>query len=165
MIAVNLQSVQPERESSCPFGVKVRAIRCPALALRWWPMARSSPEMTLAMTREMATDPVSDLITVLVSVPSDDTGRAIGRAVVEQRLAACAQIMPIASVYRWQGAVVEDDEALLVLKTRVSLFAPLAAAIRARHPYQTPQITALPVVAADSAYRDWVLAETAAASG
>jgi periplasmic divalent cation tolerance protein len=112
----------------------------------------------------VAGGPASELVTVLVSVPEGDTGRAIGRAVVDAGLAACAQILPMTSVYRGQGAVVEDGEALLVLKTRASLFVALAAAIRARHPYDVPQITALPIVAVDPAYRDWVLAETAAAA-
>lgn len=102
----------------------------------------------------------SGLITVLVSVPAGEAGHALGRALVEARFAACAQLTPIASIYRWRGDVVADEEALLILKTRAELFDPLAAAIRAHHPYEVPEITALPVVAADEAYRAWVMAET-----
>jgi len=80
---------------------------------------------------------------------------------VEQRLAACAQISPIESIYRWQGAVQQEPEWRLLLKTTAARYPALQAALRAQHPYELPAIAALPCSHALAEFADWVAAETA----
>ena len=98
---------------------------------------------------------------VFVTAPDPDTAAVIGRTLVEERLIACANIVPgIRSIYRWEGQVADDPEVLLVLKTRASRCAAVAARVKALHPYALPEVVALPVVDGSEAYLDWVLAES-----
>lgn len=90
---------------------------------------------------------------------------AIADALVERRLAACVQLMPIESTYRWDGAVQHDAEVLLVAKTMLDRFDAVAACIRALHSYDVPEIVAVPIVAADTTYLAWVEAEVAVSAG
>ena len=78
---------------------------------------------------------------------------------VEQRLAACAQISAIDSVYRWQGAVQSEGEFRVLFKTTAERYPALEAALRSSHPYKLPAIVALPVVQALPAFADWVITE------
>jgi periplasmic divalent cation tolerance protein len=98
---------------------------------------------------------------LLVTVPDEARGREIARALVEERLAACGNVVPIAaSIYRWEGQVVEESEFLLVLKTTAAR-APVAAdRVLALHPYRVPEILVLPVAAGLDAYLRWVADET-----
>ena len=97
---------------------------------------------------------------VLVTAPDAETGARIARALVEERLIACANLLPgIRSIYRWEGQVADEAEVLLVLKTRASCCAAVAARVKALHPYALPEVVALPVVDGSEAYLDWVLAE------
>lgn len=100
-------------------------------------------------------------IVVLTTTDSTDAADRLARAIVEERLAACVQLTPIRSVYRWQGAVHVEGETLLLIKTQRELFERLDAFIRERHSYETPEIVALPIVAGSQAYLDWIAAETA----
>lgn len=103
---------------------------------------------------------------VEVTCPDGETAAAIGRAAVEARLAACANIGPaLRSLYRWEGALADEGEVLLRLKTRAALFEPLAAFVAARHPYAVPAILGLRIAAATPAYAAWVAAETGEAAG
>jgi len=98
---------------------------------------------------------------VLVTAPDAETAARIARALVEERLIACANLVPgIRSIYRWQGQVADEPEVLLVLKTRESACSAVAARVKALHPYALPEVVALPVVAGSEAYLDWVLAES-----
>jgi periplasmic divalent cation tolerance protein len=101
-------------------------------------------------------------IVVLITVPSPQVGEQIAAALLEQKLAACVNIMPaIQSIYTWQGAIQKDQEALLVVKTRAALFAErLAPAVKAIHPYEVPEIIALPIIMGSQPYLDWIAAET-----
>jgi periplasmic divalent cation tolerance protein len=104
------------------------------------------------------------LAVVLVNAPPA-VAPAIARALVERRLAACVNVVPrVASVYRWEGAVVEDEESTLVVKTRAALVDAIAAAMPELHPYAVPEVIALPIDAArgNAAYLRWVRAETTA---
>ena len=104
--------------------------------------------------------PSADEFCVALSTcPDQDTAGKLARILVEEGIVACATIVPGArSIYRWRGAVHEDDEVLLLMKTKASRFAELAAAIAARHPYETPEIVALPLVAAGAPYLEWLAA-------
>ena len=103
----------------------------------------------------------SEVVTLLLTAPDEETGRRIARALVEERLAACVNVLPgVRSIYRWKGAVEEASEVMLVAKTRASRAAALAARVRALHPYELPEVLALPVTDGSQAYLRWVVAES-----
>lgn len=94
---------------------------------------------------------------VLCTVPDVATGEALGQYLVSERLAACVNLVPgLTSIYRWQGKVQQDAEALLVIKSRHDRFGALSAAIRARHPYELPEIIEVPLSDGLPAYLDWI---------
>jgi periplasmic divalent cation tolerance protein len=93
---------------------------------------------------------------VLTTVGSRADADALAEAVVEGRLAACVQMVPIDSVYRWDGEVVRDTEVLLLVKTTADRYPELEAAIEEIHPYQTPEVVALPVLDGLPAYLTWI---------
>ncbi|AEB11764.1 divalent-cation tolerance protein CutA [Marinithermus hydrothermalis] len=100
-------------------------------------------------------------LVVLVTVPNEETAKTLARTLVEERLAACVNIVPgLTSVYRWEGKVVEDAELLLVIKTTEARFAALEARVRALHPYTVPEVIALPIQAGARPYLEWLAAET-----
>jgi periplasmic divalent cation tolerance protein len=102
-----------------------------------------------------------DVRVVLVTAPDTETAAAIARALVDERLIACANVIPgIRSIYRWEGRIADEAEVLLVLKTGASRCAAVAARVKALHPYALPEVVALPVVDGSEAYLDWVLAES-----
>lgn len=95
----------------------------------------------------------------LCTAPDRRTARRLGRALVEEGLAACVQLLPIyASIYRWKGKMHEDREILLLVKTLSSHTEKLRRRLRALHPYQTPEIVFLPVRAVDADYARWIAA-------
>lgn len=96
------------------------------------------------------------LLAVYTTVATLDDARAMAAAVVQRRLAACAQIEPIESYYTWNGAVQHEPEFRILFKTTASRYAPLAALIRELHRYDLPAIHALAVDEADPAYAAWV---------
>ena len=97
---------------------------------------------------------------VITTVATHEQALALARDLVERRLAACAQITAIDSVYRWQGAVEHDSEFRLLLKTHAEGYAALESAIRARHPYELPAIHAIATEQAYAPYAEWVEAST-----
>lgn len=97
---------------------------------------------------------------VLTNCPDEESANAIALALVEERLAACVNILPrVQSVYRWQGAVESATEIPLFIKSTASNYPALEAAIRDRHPYKVPEIIALAVERGLPAYLDWVTTE------
>ena len=101
---------------------------------------------------------------VLVTAPDTETAARIARALVEERLIACANLVPgIRSIYRWEGKIADEAEVLLVLKTRASACSAVAARVKALHPYALPEVVALPVVDGSEAYLDWVIANASCA--
>lgn len=100
---------------------------------------------------------------VLTNLPDAGQAQALAAALVEAHLAACVNILaPCTSVYRWNGAIETATEVALLIKTTAARYAALEAAIRARHPYELPEIVAVPVTQGLPGYLDWVAAETAA---
>lgn len=100
----------------------------------------------------------------LLYITAKDTVEAtsIGRALVNERLVACANILlPVHSIYRWKGAVEECGEALLVAKTRRSLVKKVVKRVKALHSYECPCIVALPIDGGNPAYLAWIDDETA----
>lgn len=98
---------------------------------------------------------------VLVTVPSREVGENIARALVEERLCACVNIIPgLISIYRWEGDIERAEEVLLVLKTQAGLLPKLEQSIRTHHPYSVPEFVALPVSAVGESYLNWLISET-----
>jgi periplasmic divalent cation tolerance protein len=100
-----------------------------------------------------------DFQPVLVSIaaPDGETARRLARLLVEQHLAACVQIVdPIRSVYRWQGAVQEEPEALLLAKSSQDLVPRIEELLHREHPYQLPELAAVPIQAGSAAYLAWL---------
>lgn len=98
---------------------------------------------------------------VWTNLPDLASAQVVARALVEQKLAACANILPaVKSLYCWQGKIEEADEVSLFLKTTEARYAELEAALQAAHPYALPEIIALPIVAGLPAYLAWVAAAT-----
>lgn len=95
------------------------------------------------------------------TVGTREDAQRIARALVERRLAACVQIGQIDSVYRWNGAVQQEPECRLVIKTTRARYAALELALRELHPYELPAIHALDPVHVLPAYADWVASEVA----
>lgn len=102
------------------------------------------------------------IVSVYATFGAAGEAERIARIVVEERLAACANILgPCRSIYRWQGAIEEGDEVAALFKTRADLAGRLIERIGALHSYDVPAAMVWPIAEALSAYRDWVSEETA----
>ncbi len=96
-------------------------------------------------------------VVVLSTVSSLEEGRRLARALVDQRLAACVNLIPkVESIYRWQGVVESAEEVLLVVKTTPARFAELRERIAELHSYDVPEILALPVMDGSASYLEWL---------
>lgn len=101
-------------------------------------------------------------VAVCVTAPSRAEAEAIGRALVEARLAASVNIVPgVSSFFWWEGALRESDEAMLWAKTRADRIAPLTAKVKALHSYDCPCVIALPITGGNPDYLAWIDTETA----
>ncbi|MGE5088670.1 MAG: divalent-cation tolerance protein CutA [Candidatus Levyibacteriota bacterium] len=101
-------------------------------------------------------------IIVLTNAPDAAVAAGIARALVEKRLAACVNIgAPIESIYHWRGRIETANEVPLAIKTRADLYRNVEAVIRDIHPYDTPEIMAIPVIDGDARYLEWIATETA----
>jgi periplasmic divalent cation tolerance protein len=105
---------------------------------------------------------MTEALVVLVTTPTPERAAEIARAVVEERLAACGNVVPgLRSIYRWEGKVQDEVEALLVLKTTRARFEALRERVLALHPYQVPEVIAVAIEAGSAPYLAWLAAETA----
>ena len=96
-------------------------------------------------------------LTVFVTAPSTEDAAEIGRTLVREKLAACVNILPgIRSIYTWEGEVCEDDEVLLIIKTRGEIFEALSALVKEVHPYDVPEVIAAPLTAGAADYLNWI---------
>ena len=100
---------------------------------------------------------MTDAILVLVTAPSVEKAADLARALVDEQLAACGNIVPgLRSIYRWEGKIHDESEALLLLKTRSELFEALRARIIELHPYDVPEVLRLGIEAGHQPYLDWI---------
>jgi len=100
---------------------------------------------------------VSQRLVVLSTVGDAEAAEGIARDVVEKGLAACVNIVPeIRSIYSWKGKIESDTECLLVIKTTSERFEALRETIVARHPYEVPEVIALPIETGHAPYLDWL---------
>ncbi|MEW5780875.1 MAG: divalent-cation tolerance protein CutA [Pseudomonadota bacterium] len=104
---------------------------------------------------------ISPALLVITNLPDSYSAHALAGALIEARLAACVNILaPCRSVYRWQGKTENAEEVPVLIKTSAARYAALEAAIRARHPYELPEIIAVPIAHGLPEYLAWVASET-----
>ena len=102
-----------------------------------------------------------ETLTVITNCPDEETANAIALAIVEEKLAACVNILPrVQSIYRWQGSVESAAEIPLLIKTTANNYPALEARITTLHPYDVPESIALPIARGLPAYLNWVATET-----
>jgi periplasmic divalent cation tolerance protein len=107
-------------------------------------------------------DPDSEALLVFTNLPNETAALNLARALVERRLAACVNVLNgCTSVYRWKGAVEQEQEVPVLIKTRAARYEELQAAIRELHPYELPEVVAVPIVRGLPDYLDWVAEGTA----
>lgn len=97
-----------------------------------------------------------DYVVVLVTVPSREVGQAIAQTLLSQNLAACISMTPVHSIYTWQGQVEQADEWQLLIKSRRDRVTALETAIQQAHPYEVPEIIAVPILAGFAPYLAWI---------
>lgn len=98
-----------------------------------------------------------DFLLAWTTCPDRGTADLLARHLVERRLAACVTALPgAASTYRWRGAVEHANECVLLIKTRRAVWVELEAAVQALHPYEVPELVAVPLTAGSKPYLDWV---------
>jgi len=104
---------------------------------------------------------MSDAILVMTNLPDGDSAETLAAALVDAGHAACVNILPaVKSVYRWQDATERATETMLLIKTLQGRYGALEAAIRAAHPYEVPEIIAIPITAGLPEYLGWIAQET-----
>jgi periplasmic divalent cation tolerance protein len=105
----------------------------------------------------MRDTPIPSVSIVLTTLGNDDDARTIAKVLVEERLAACVNIVPgVTCVYAWQGKISEDGEQQLVIKTSTSKIAALEARLRELHPYETPEFLVIHASGGSESYLTWV---------
>lgn len=103
----------------------------------------------------------TDVLMVYCTCPDRDTASRLARELVAEKAAACCNVVEgLTSVYRWQGKVEEDPEVLLIAKTTRERFPALERSLQDNHPYELPEILAVPVTAGLAGYLEWVAEET-----
>jgi len=103
----------------------------------------------------------ADVYLVVTNLPDRESAGKLAHALIEKRLAACVNVLsPCRSVYRWQGKTEDAEEFTVLIKTTRKRYPELEAAIRAKHPYELPEIIAVPLVGGLRAYLEWVDTET-----
>ncbi len=103
----------------------------------------------------------TDIVLIYVTIPDLGAAERLARAIVELRLAACANILPgMRSIYWWNEAMEEADEVVVLFKTKAALAAKLTDAVVAMHPYETPCVLHLPVSGGSDAFLSWISSET-----
>jgi periplasmic divalent cation tolerance protein len=103
---------------------------------------------------------MTEILEVRTTVDSEAGAHELARHVIETRLAACVQVLgPIASVYRWRGDIQEAEEWLLLIKTTRAAYPAIEAAIAGAHPYDVPEVLALPAADSLASYAKWITEE------
>lgn len=103
---------------------------------------------------------MNDYLIVLVTASDTEEARLLARALLEQRLAACVNFIPIESMYWWDGVIQDARETLMIIKTRAATFDALMDAVKRAHSYDTPEVIGLPVAVGSPDYLRWIDDET-----
>ena len=105
--------------------------------------------------------PASDLVALLTTLPSSAVAQSVAETLVQERLAACVNVLPgVRSIYEWQGQLANDAEVLCVVKTQRNRVAALAQRLQELHPYEVPEVVVLGAEAASLAYWQWLRTAT-----
>jgi periplasmic divalent cation tolerance protein len=105
---------------------------------------------------------MTDYVAVYITASNEEEAARIAKTLVEESLAGCVNIIKgIRSVYRWQGKLEDESEALLIAKTKRELFERLAARVKEVHSYTVPEVIALPIIGGSKDYLDWLGDSTA----
>jgi periplasmic divalent cation tolerance protein len=100
---------------------------------------------------------MNEFSVIFCTVPNIESGEKIANLLVEQKLAACVNIVPgLRSIYRWEDKICDDCELLLVIKTRSSIFEQIKSSIKSLHPYSVPEIISIPIKDGDDNYLKWI---------
>lgn len=100
---------------------------------------------------------MTDYIIVFCTVPNEAAAQKIARQLVEEKLAACCNIIPgLHSIYTWENKIQEDTEHLLIIKSRQKVFSRLEDRLKEMHPYSIPEIIALPIIKGNKEYLKWI---------
>lgn len=127
------------------------------------PLKTEPKDQACAGPLAAALAPDSGAIVVLCAIPADFDAESLATVLIERSLVACLQVgAGVTSIYRFKGVIEKSAERLLLIKTRAALYERVEAAIRARHPYEVPEIIAFKVSAGHAPYLAWLAAETAA---
>lgn len=106
---------------------------------------------------------MADAALIYITYDDEEKARALGRALVEERLAACANVLgPMTPIYRWQGTIEEGSEMVLLAKTRASLVDQVTTFVQDWHDYDCPCVLALPIIGGNREFLDWIESETIA---
>ena len=114
---------------------------------------------TCRMEKKDAAGTARDICVIYSTAPPSESA-TLARSLINKNLVACVNITPVRSLYRWKGEFCDDEEHLLIIKTRRELAEAVINAIKEEHPYEVPEIIALPVIAGSVPYLDWVYEET-----
>ncbi|XP_077380826.1 protein CutA homolog isoform X2 [Festucalex cinctus] len=121
----------------------------------WLLLLRSAGRRAFSMASETYASGAHSA--AFVTCPNDTVAKDLARGIVQQKLAACVNIVPaVTSVYEWQGAIQEDSEVLLMIKTRSSKVAALADYVRQNHPYEVAEVISLPIEQGNPPYLKWI---------
>ena len=100
---------------------------------------------------------MSDYIVIFITTSSIDEAKKLGRTLVEEKLVACSNILsPVHSIYQWKGKLCEDEEVMIVLKTKRDLFRQIELRVKELHSYDVPEIIAIPIIEGSEDYLSWV---------
>ena len=99
---------------------------------------------------------MSEYSVILSTFLDRETAKKVAKLLVQQKLAACVQLLPAESIYFWQNELYDHNEIILIIKSRTDFFDKIAAVIKENHSYQIPQIVQLPIADGLSAYLDWI---------
>ena len=98
-----------------------------------------------------------DVRVVFITAPNLECAETLARKLVEERLAACVNVVPgIRSIYRWKETIEDEREALMILKTRTDLFQNVEQRVKELHPYEVPEIVSVPLTHGSREYLDWL---------
>lgn len=135
----------------------VRLGRSKRRRLGWFTAGHHQLESPLPGSYPRCMQPAEPFCLVLITVPNLETARLLAGKLVESRLAACVNILPsVESHYRWEGQVHRDPEILLIIKSKRERLAALEEVVLAAHPYDTPEILALPILEGTPRYLAWL---------
>jgi periplasmic divalent cation tolerance protein len=113
--------------------------------------------LIVGTTEKLRSDPETDAVIVLTTLGIDADAAALARTLVEERLAACVNVLPaMTSIYRWKGRIEDDQERQLVIKTKHQHVAALEQRLRQLHPYELPEFLVIPASGGSDAYLRWI---------